>query len=376
LGAFAARGSADLHAIEFRPAEQVYAWDRVPAGGGYSRVQTRSREEIGRVLAAVRPAVVVCVGYADPEIHQAVAWSLNRRVPLVTCSDSTYDDEPRSWPVELLKRRVVAAFDSAVVAGTRAASYLDTLGLEPGRNFRPWDVVDNDYFSRGADRSRGAAEPLRARLGLPERYFLCVARFVAKKNLARLIEAYRLYAAGAGGDAWSLVLSGAGPLEADMRMRVAAAGLNGRVHFPGFLQYPDLPACYGLAGALVLPSASDQWGLVVNEAMAAGLPVLVSSRCGCAPELVREGENGFTFDPDDADRLADGLTRMAALAPGRREAMGCRSRQLIAAFTPEAFAKGLEAAIACAAAQRRRRAPALTRLLISLLAARSAGDSR
>jgi glycosyltransferase involved in cell wall biosynthesis len=372
LGAIAARGPARLTAIEFRPADAAYAWDAVPETAGYRRVRTRSREELCRVLDELRPEAVVCVGYSDPEIHQAAAWALSRKRRLVTCSDSTHDDEPRSWMKEAFKRRVIAAFDAALVAGSRAGLYIGMLGLDGDRRFQPWDVVDNAHFHHGADVARRDEAATRARLKLPSSYFLCVARFVPKKNLARLIEAYRHYAEPVGNDAWSLVLSGAGPMEAELRHQVALAGLASRVHFVGFLQYPDLPACYGLAEALVLPSASDQWGLVVNEAMAAGLPVLVSDRCGCAPDLVRQDENGFTFDPGDTGNLAGLLTRMAGMKPDCRAAMGGRSREIVAAFSPEAFADGLEAAVERALDEKRRAAPRLTRLLVGLLALRSA----
>ena len=83
---------------------------------------------------------------------------------------------------------------------------------------------------------------------------------------------------------------------------------------PGFKQYHDLPAYYGLAGAFVHTSTVEQWGLVVNEAMAAGLPVLVSRNCGCAADLVQDGVNGFAFDPLDGDRMAALLTKVAGLS--------------------------------------------------------------
>jgi glycosyltransferase involved in cell wall biosynthesis len=356
--------------IEFRPADAVYAWSAVKENGRYERRVTHSREELCHALDELQPQVVVCVGYADPEINQAMAWALCRRVPLVTCSDSTYDDEPRSWGKEALKRRIVAAFDAALVAGRRAHDYSKRLGFGDDCRFQPWDVIDNQHFEHGAALSRNDGPASRERLKLPPRYFLCVARFVPKKNLPRLVEAYARYALQAGNDAWSLVLSGTGPLETELRNCVAAAGLTGQVHFPGFLQYPDLPAYYGLAGAFILPSGSDQWGLVVNEAMAAGLPVLVSSRCGCAPDLVREGENGFTFDPENIDMIAGRLTQVAGLDQTRRRAMGQRSREIVAAFSPEAFARGLEAAIACALVRRRARKPWPTRMLVNLLARR------
>jgi len=371
LEAWAARASGEVVAVEYRAGESVYAWDTVASPGSYLRHQTNSEQELIKLLGELRPRVVVCVGYADPEISQAMAWAVGAGVPLVTCSDSTQADETRSWAKELLKRRVVSVFSAALVAGGRGSDYLASLGLEPSRHFRPWDVVDNAHFAAGAAASRHNEVDLRAILGLPARYFLCVARFVPKKNLRRLIEGYADYARRAGDDAWSLVLSGSGPLESELRGAAAAAGRAARVHFPGFTQYPGLPALYGLAGAFVLPSSSDQWGLVVNEAMAAGLPVLVSARCGCAPDLVREGENGFTFDPTDVDGLARRLAQLAEMEPGQRAAIGQRSREIVASYSPEAFAHGLEAAIACATRDQRAPRSWLTRGLVRLLSTRS-----
>jgi len=370
LAAWAASRPGRTHVIEFRPDETVYAWAPVTESGGYIRHQTHSNSALLRLLHELGPRVVVCTGYADPEISGAVAWALGRRVALVTCSDSTRADEPRGWAKEMFKRRVVAAFDSALIAGKHAHDYLVSLGFDDGRLFRPWDVVDNRHFFHGAEASRANAPAERARLNLPERYFLSVARFVPKKNLAGLVEAYCLYAARVGVASWPLVISGAGPLESELRSRVAAVGLESRVRFPGFLQYDDLPACYGLAGAFVLPSHSDQWGLVVNEAMAAGLPVLVSSRCGCAENLVREGENGFRFDPANVERLAELLHTIAGSDEVRLATMGSRSRELVAAYSPEAFADGLEAAIGCALARSPKRNAWMTRLFARSLAAR------
>ena len=368
--AFAAKSARRMAVVEFRTEDTQYAWSEVREAGGYDPIRTHSRGELCEALDRARPRVLVCVGYSDPEVHQGAVWALSRGVPLVVCSDSTYIDEPRSLIKEAFKRRIIDGFEAALVAGSRARAYLGGLGMSADRMFQPWDVVDNAAFIRGAELARADMWAVRARLGLPEGYFLCVARFLAKKNLFCLVEAYRRYAARLKNEAWPLVLSGAGPLDAELRERVAEAGIKEKVHFAGFLQYPDLPACYGLAGAFVLPSSSDQWGLVVNEAMAAGLPVLVSSRCGCAPELVSEGQNGFTFDPENTAGLAACLERIADLTPGQREAMGRRSREIVAAFTPDAFADGLESAIDRSIVRRRRTLPHLSRLHLSILAMR------
>jgi 1,2-diacylglycerol 3-alpha-glucosyltransferase len=370
LQALALSGDLSIQVIEFRPQDTVYSWDPVPDAGLYRRLQAQSPAELDGALTKARPQVVVCVGYADREIHHAAWWALRHGVPLVTCSDSTYDDEPRIWAKEAFKRLVLSVFDAALVSGSRAQRYLETLGMNGEGRFQPWDVVDNGHFERGANAARSAPDAVRSRLNLPDRYFLCTARFVPKKNLGELLEAFRRYTERAGKDACSLVLSGSGPLEAELRAQVAASGLGARVCFPGFLQYPDLPACYGLADALILPSASDQWGLVVNEAMAAGLPVVISARCGCAPELAHQGVNAFTFEPGETDVLADILVRLSAMGSEERLAMGKRSLAIVAAYTPKSFAEGLTGAIECAQAHHPRKRGIIGRVVLRLLALR------
>jgi glycosyltransferase involved in cell wall biosynthesis len=116
------------------------------------------------------------------------------------------------------------------------------------------------------------------------------------------------------------------------------------VLLPGFKQYPELPAYYGLASAFVHASTTEQWGLVVNEAMASGLPVLVSNRCGCATDLVQEGVNGFTFDPYSVEAIAHAMQRVWQMEDGELKKMGAQSARIITNWGPERFATGLEAA--------------------------------
>jgi glycosyltransferase involved in cell wall biosynthesis len=368
LNALAAAGEFRVTALEFRVHDPVYAWQPVQAAGTYERRVAAGTRRLRSALEEIRPALVVCVGYADPEVQAAAAWALGRGLPLVTCSDSTFEDEPRSRLKEAFKRHLLRAFDAALVAGRRSRSYLASLGMADDRCFGPWDVVDNAHFDREAKRARGT--PRAA--GIPERYFLCVARFVGKKNLPGLMDSYAGYlrTQPAG---WDLVLSGSGPLEAELRERAASLGITSRVFFPGFLQYDALPAWYAHAGAFILPSTSDQWGLVVNEAMASGLPVLVSSRCGCAPDLVAEGRNGFTWDPADAAALTGLLERVSRLHPREREELGQRSQEMIAAFSPGSFARGLIAAIRRAQASRRNEASPLVWAQLAVLSQRARG---
>ena len=163
------------------------------------------------------------------------------------------------------------------------------------------------------------------------------------------------------------MLLGDGPLGADLCRLISDLKLHGHVHLPGFVQYRDLPAYYALADVFVHASTTEQWGLVVNEAMAAGLPVIVSNRCGCVPDLVAESKNGFTFDPGSVESLAKLMLDLCRLSKRRLEDMGGESRRIIQGFTPSHFAKGARRAIDAAKAVPIRRSSLLSSLLVKAL---------
>src|SRR5690606_36078629 len=118
--------------------------------------------------------------------------------------------------------------------------------------------------------------------------------------------------------------------------------------------YASLPAYYGLADGFAHVSLSEQWGLVINEAAAAALPLVVSDACGAGAELVQPGHNGHLVDPRDRDHIARALMALMTADPIRRRVMGERSRTLAAAWVPERFADGLQQAAQAAFAERRR----------------------
>jgi glycosyltransferase involved in cell wall biosynthesis len=207
-----------------------------------------------------------------------------------------------------------------------------------------YDVVDNEYFGKSVEQVRTNRSAFRHLPGLGSEvpFFLASSRFIRRKNLHRLVLAYHLYrkrSSAEGVVPWRLVILGDGEERENLEHLVAKENIAGTT-LAGFRQIEDLPAYYGLASTFIHPALQEQWGLVVNEAMASGLPVLVSERCGCVPELIREGENGFAFDPEDAEALAELMLRYASgevdlSALG--EAARCHMRQ----WGPDRFAQGM-----------------------------------
>ena len=145
--------------------------------------------------------------------------------------------------------------------------------------------------------------------------------------------------------------------------------LGGMVHLVGPKPYQELHSYYGLAEAFIHASTTEQWGLVVNEAMASGLPVLVSNRCGCAADLVKEGVNGFTFDPTDEEQIAGLLGKISRDPEGGR-AMGVRSREIIACWSPSRFAQGITAAVRVALAGKKPKRGLMGRSILALMSLR------
>jgi 1,2-diacylglycerol 3-alpha-glucosyltransferase len=297
-----------------------------------------------------RPDAIALPGWSSMAALVGARWAAERGIPAIVMSETNAADFARHPVGEFVKRRLIELYRAGLCGGTLARCYLEQLGLAADRIFLGYDVVDNDHFARGAARARGmGAMPQGIDAALRGRYFLTSSRFVPKKNLPRLIEAFSRYRSMAGASAWPLVLLGDGEMREALERQRDALALGASLIMPGFRQYDELPLFYGTAGAFVLASTTEQWGLVVNEAMASRLPVLVSTRCGCAADLVQDDCNGFTFDPYDVPGLANRMLDVAA-ETCNRDAMGQKSFEIISRWSPETFGIGLRRAAKAALA--------------------------
>ena len=316
-------------------------------------------------LEQTNPDVVAVNGWNNFGSLIAANCCVRRGIPMIVMSESARQDEPRTWWKEAMKRRMVDLFSAALVGGQRHVEYLVELGMPVDRIFTGYDVVDNNYFCERARQIRNPKSEIRNPHGLPENYFLASARFIEKKNLPSLISVYAKYRQKSQSDGkapWDLVLLGDGPLREAINSQLSTLNLHSHVHLPGFKPYDELPVYYALANAFVHASTSEQWGLVVNEAIASGLPVIVSNRCGCAPELVNG--NGFTFDPTNEDELATRLLEMTSLRDQERKHLGDNSYRIAANFAPERFGEGLQRAVSVAMGVPQKRFGVIDRALL------------
>jgi glycosyltransferase involved in cell wall biosynthesis len=387
----AAGSRLQVTGVEFSNVDMTYAWDLVEGAEGFNRVMlfsgtavndlpaSRIFSRVGQALDQIRPQAVAIPGWYDRCSLAALRWCGSRGVPAVVMSETTAWDIERKWLKEALKRRLIKLCAAGLVGGKAHAEYLEHLGIERDKIFFGYDAVDNDYFAAEAAEVRSQRSEARSQRGLPENFFLASARFIQKKNLSRLIEAYALYRQKAesreqkaeirsqdtssglqppspqSGEGiaesgkrkaaiWDLVLLGDGPLHETLNSQLSTLNLHDHVLLPGFKQYDELPIYYGLASAFIHASTIEQWGLVVNEAMASGLPVLVSNRCGCMLDLVQEGRNGFSFDPYNIEALAHLMLKISADNFPLSE-FGSASRQIVETVGVSAFAEGMSGAV-------------------------------
>ena len=301
-------------------------------------------EILGRVLACLEresPDVVFCPSTAFPEGMAGVRYRCRSRGRVTIMDDAWGMTDRRGAFTRAAKRLIHRNVDAAFVPAPSHAGYYRTLGFPDERIFFGVDAVDNRHFVFQTGRLRERVEQLRSSLALPPRHFLFVGRLLPRKGVELLLGAYAAYRASAAAP-WGLVLVGTGPEEE--RMRALASRVEG-VIFAGPRYGAGLCENFACAGALVVPSDSDPWALVVNEGAASSLPLIVSRGCGAAATLVEEGVNGWTFAPGDARSLATLLERMAVLTDARRQAMGDRSREIVAGCSLDHFSTGVLGAL-------------------------------
>jgi glycosyltransferase involved in cell wall biosynthesis len=228
---------------------------------------------------------------------------LGRRV--IIMQDSKFDDKLRSLWLELAKAVLYLPYNAAFVGSFRSKRYLEFLGMPSTRVAIGYDAVSIERLLRLA-----AAEPAPKGVPYIDRHFTVIARFIPQKNLELAIDAYAGYARRSPGSLRELQLCGAGPLENALKARVASLGIQG-IRFCGWLDEAGVARTLASSLALILPSVEEPFGLVVNEAIALGVPVLLSDNCGARDLLVRESIDGYIIEPDNVEGLAHLMTLLA-----------------------------------------------------------------
>ncbi|HUN45607.1 MAG TPA: glycosyltransferase [Stellaceae bacterium] len=347
-------------AVEIAGSSETYAWSQTGAIPGVERVTLfpggaaetlpwwRVLPAFLRLCWGLDARHVFLCNYNRPEYWLlAIALRLWGRRAYVMF-ESKFDDYPRQLWRELLKAFFFLPYNGGIVGGTRSRDYLRWFGFRPRQIALGYDTVSMERV-----RQLAAAPPAPDGAPFPQRHFVIVARLVPKKNVAMALEAYARYCRTVGPSARELHICGSGALESALEQRARELGLTKAV-FRGFIQAPDIARTLAMSLALILPSTEEQWGLVVNEALAMGLPVLCSSNVGARDLLVRTEVNGFVFEPENAEGLARLMQRL-----GDDEALWRRLAESSRRLAPLADVKHFGSAAARLVGPPAREAPGL-----------------
>ena len=345
--AAAAALKCPLLVLQTRPQSQEYPWSFVVEGAAYTLLSLEGslspeqdpprsvlRHQLEQLLERYQPSVIVSVGWADRAYLQLMRLAQQRSVPLVVVSDSRRQDSARSPWKEWLKRQLIRGYSAGIVAGKQSRAYLRQLGMKAEAIQQPWDVVNNQRF---AELAAEAMTETASNLDAP---FLCVGRFIPEKNHALLLEAFSHYQSNGG--MRSLLLVGHGPLEHQIRHACQQLPRPQAVKMAPFVDLEKLASHYGRSHALVLASRKDTWALVVNEAMAAGLPVIVSDACGCSNDLVIHNNTGWVFKSNDSENLSKLLHLSDLQSADDRQSMIAFAKERVSAFDVDNFALALK----------------------------------
>lgn len=293
--------------------------------------------EIRRLIHARRFDAFVVNGWHALAYWQAIRACWEAGTPVMVRGDSQLAGDP--FARRAVKRTLypwfMSRFAACLSVGIRSAEYFRYYGARTVSNVPHF--VDNEHFRIATERARDGRAALRARWGIPENAFvvLFAGKLVEKKRPLDVIHA----AVELRDRAVHVLLAGDGALR--LRCEAEAERLRVPVHFAGFLNQREIPSAYAASDVLVLPSdGRETWGLVVNEAMASGLPVLVSSEVGCYPDLVLEGRTGYGFPLGDRTRLATALSRLAD-APEHRAELARRAMARVSHFSVSAAVEAL-----------------------------------
>ncbi len=294
-------------------------------------------------LRRAAPDFILCGGYNYVASWQSMSWARRNRVPFALWAESTSRDlrSGYAW-IEFLKTRFLRGCDSFVVPGKSSVEYLMGYGVPEEMIFTAPNAVDTRFFAQQAERVRRNAAMHRKALRLPARFFLFAGRLVPEKGIFDLVQAYGALASELRKEV-GLVFVGDGAARSELLEHVAAIS-PGSIQLAGFAQREQLAEYYALADAFVFPTHTDTWGLVVNEAMACGLPIISSGAAGCVADLVESGWNGRVVSPRDVVQLTSAMDDLARDAD-LRSLMGLRSGERIQQYSPEAWAAGVANAV-------------------------------
>ncbi len=289
-----------------------------------------------KAIQAFRPDIVNLTGYYDFASWAVLFYCKISSIKTILSNESTADDHARNKVKEFFKSLIIKQFDGYFNFGTLSKNYLLGLGVQPEKMLVNRNCVDNETLKNTYQNCLPKRIDRQKALNLASKNFIFVGRLIDYKNILVFLEAFGIAQSKLEGN-WGVIILGDGEQKEDLQQFVKEKNIQ-YISFQKGVSWQQVPEYLALSNVLVLPSYSEPWGLVVNEAMACGLPVIVSEKCGCAIDLVKNGSNGFIFSPNNIEQLTTILLKFMNQEVDFKQ-MGQISEKIIQAYSPENVAK-------------------------------------
>ena len=296
--------------------------------------------------------VIIAGGYASFATQISFFLCKMRKVPFILWSGGTINEPSLLRKISLpLAKFIVRNSDACIAYGTRAKEYLVSLGASPEKVFIAYNTVDTDFFRQQNFKFKAQKDDLNDKMGIKNKKIaLYIGQLIERKNVKLLIKAYSKLKDELD---IALLIVGNGMQKNELKNLCIKNNIND-VFFVGFKQKEELPWYYAMSDLFVLPSAQEVWGLVLNEAMACGLPVIATDKVGASVDLIKNQENGYVVESRNIEQLYEAMKKILA-NPKIEESMSKRSQEMIEeSFTIEHAAKGFVSAIEYTVYNRRR----------------------
>jgi glycosyltransferase involved in cell wall biosynthesis len=308
------------------------------------RSPPKDDRHINNILPIIRKPydIIVLGAWDEPSYLLLWLWGVIAKRKVIFWIESTLADARRMTIKEYYKKLLISKASGCIVPGKKSYEYCRVLGMAPERIFIAPNATDRDFFRSQADRLLPGREDLRAGIGLAGVVILFVGRLVEEyKHVSYLIRAFAQLPACA--EKVNLVIVGDGLDRGNYEEMIRSRSIAG-VRFLGEMDQTQLCRVYAAADIMVLPSKTEPWGFVLNEAMEFGLPLVITDAVGAGAELIHPGENGFIVPSGDELALTQALEQLIN-DPGLRTTMGAASRRIVEHFSPKNWAAGVVRAI-------------------------------
>jgi glycosyltransferase involved in cell wall biosynthesis len=362
LHRFLSTQNTDLYAVELFGKGSPYSFDTVSAEQHWWRCLFPEHSAADLTKQEIKKAIFAALDHLQPDVvigpsivfyagALGIAWAKQNKKRFIMFDDAKPAQVKRNLIVQTVKDLITAQIDGLWLPSKIYDSAYAKFNNNSTLFFYGFSAIDNKLFKQHTPAT------------YDKNVIICVARLVPIKNLNNLLRAWQKVEPENTG--YQLKIVGDGPEEEQLKRLAAELALSS-VEFVAAVSNNELPATLALADAFVLPSLSETWGLVVNEAMAAGLPVLLSNNVNAAGDLLKEGENGYGFDPYKVDEITTAILRYINLDKENKQRLSQQSLAIIDKMSYEQMGEQLLNAITVITAKPYNKPGLIAGLIINL----------